>query len=394
VATVKRIQRVARRIVKLKDDNTAVVVVVSAMGNTTDRLVAMAHRITPNPTAREYDMLLSTGEQVSIALLTIAINALGCRAISLTGAQAGIITDNVRGKATIREIHTERIMKLLEEGNIVIVAGFQGVDMEGEITTLGRGGSDTTAVALAAALKAELCEILTDVDGVYTADPRTINNALKLNEISYDEMLELASLGAKVLHPRSVELAKEYDVHLHVRSSFNQRRGTIVKEVNALEKKRTVSGVALDVETAKVSVLGVPDRPGIAATIFGALADAYINIDIIVQNVNRDGISDISFTVSRDDLDQAVATVKTLPADVCAGGVAVDDNIAKVSIVGAGMISRPGVAARMFRALSDEGINIDMISTSEIRVACIIARNRAADAVRALHKVFEIDFAS
>ncbi|MEW6202020.1 MAG: aspartate kinase [bacterium] len=393
VATVKRIQRVAKRIVELKDQNTAVVVVVSAMGKTTDKLVAKAHSITEQPKVREYDMLLATGEQVSIALVTMAIDALGCEAVSLTGAQAGIITDNVHGKATISEIHTERIMKLLNEGKIVIVAGFQGVNLEDDITTLGRGGSDTTAVALAAALKAELCEILTDVDGVYSADPNKIDSARKLDEISYDEMLELASLGAKVLHPRSVELAKEYGVDLHVRSSFNMREGTIVKEEETLEKKRIVSGIASDPKIAKVSVLGVPDRPGIAATIFGALAEAHINVDIIVQNVNREGINDISFTISRDDADHAVATLKKLPQDMCAGGVVVDDKIAKVSIVGAGMISRPGVAAGMFRALADEGINIDMISTSEIRVSCIIARNRADDAVSALHRAFESDLA-
>ncbi|MEW5946687.1 MAG: aspartate kinase, partial [bacterium] len=361
-------------------------------GDTTDELIRMAQEVNPSPSEREYDMLLATGEQVSIALLTMAIHALGCEAIAMTGAMAGIVTDNVHKKATITEVNPRRVLECLEEGKIVIVAGFQGMDVNEEVTTLGRGGSDTTAVALAAALGSGECEILTDVDGVFTADPKIVGGAVrKLGEVGCHEMLELASVGAKVLHPRSVELAKEYGVRLHVRSSFNRKRGTIVKGVEDLEKKRPVSGVALDVKTAKVSVLGVPDRPGVAGTLFGILGDNHINVDMIIQNVMRGGVNDITFTVSQDDLPKTVELMKSLPPEMSAEGVAVDDKIAKVSIVGAGMVSKPGVAAEMFRTLGGKGINIDMISTSEIRVSCIIARERGEEAVRLLHAAFELD---
>ncbi|MFH1537590.1 MAG: aspartate kinase, partial [bacterium] len=309
----------------------------------------------------------------------------------LTGAQAGIRTDDVHSKASITSVDADRIMKHLKDGRIAIVAGFQGVDPHEDTTTLGRGGSDTTAVALAAALKAEICEILTDVEGVYTTDPRIVPNARKMKETSYREMLELASLGAKVLHPRAVELARDYRVHLCVRSSLNKKPGTIVKGVEELEKQQPVSGVALDEKTAKISLLGVPDKPGIAASIFTSLADAHINVDMIIQNVTRGGYNDITFTVSTDDLDQTVKCVNSLPEDLRTGGVATDDRIAKLSIVGAGMVSRPGVAAKMFEALGKNGINIEMISTSEIKISCIISKDKGREAVKVLHDAFKLE---
>lgn len=391
VADAARIRNVARRVNNLKKKGNDVVVVVSAMGDSTDDLLDLAKQITASPTEREYDMLLSTGEQVSIALLSMAIHAIGGEAISLTGAQAGIKTDNVHAKATIREIDTKRILESLRRGHIVIVAGFQGINEEFEITTLGRGGSDTTAVALAAALKADRCDILTDVDGVFTADPRKVEGARKLDEISYDEMLELASLGAKVLHPRSVELAKEHQVALQVCSSFHLKKGTIVKGVSALESKKIVSGAAADNNTSKVTLVGVPDKPGIAATIFSTLGDAAINVDMIIQNINRGAMNDITFTVSSDDLEKTKKVAGTLKAGLKYKSLVTDDNIAKISIVGAGMVSHPGVAARMFKALGKAGVNIQMISTSEIKVSCLIDRKLSDKAVKALHKEFELD---
>ncbi len=391
VGTVARIKRVAKRLAMLKDRGDDLVVVVSAMGHTTDKLLDLAHKLNPLPAERDYDMLLSTGEQVSIALLSMALHAMGYKSIALTGAQAGIQTDSTHAKATITNINTRSLRKYLKEGNIVIVAGFQGVDKENQITTLGRGGSDTTAVALAAALKADWCAILTDVDGVYTCDPRMVPEAQKLDEISYDEMLELASLGAKVLHPRSVQVAKEYGVTLHVRSSFNMKPGTLVKEVKDLENIRIVSGVACDKDAAKVTLMAVPDKPGVAATIFSALGDAAINVDMIIQNINRGQTNDITFTVDESDLDKTVDAVKKLKKTLNFKGVVTDNNTAKVSIVGAGMFSHPGTAARMFRCLGDAGVNIQMISTSEIKVSCLIERKLAAKAVKALHKEFELE---
>lgn len=390
VKNAARIRRVAKRIVGLKRDDTGVVVVVSAMGDTTDKLLALARKINAKPDDREYDMLLSTGEQVSVALLTMAIHRLGYDAISLTGIQAGIKTDGVHSKASITSVDTRALERHISEGRICIVAGFQGVDPHEDITTLGRGGSDTTAVALAAALNAEICEILTDVEGVYTTDPRIVPGARKHREISYREMLELASLGAKVLHPRSVELARDYRVHLSVRSSLNNKPGTIVKGVEELEKLQPVSGIALDDNTAKISILGVPDRPGVAAEIFSKLGGGHINVDMIIQNVTHNGLNDITFTVARDELDKAVELVNSLPGDLRAG-VSTDPDICKLSIVGAGMVSRPGVAARMFKALGDAGVNIGMISTSEIKISCLINRADGKKAVSVLHDAFNLE---
>lgn len=393
VADADRIRRVARRVVECYQQGNQVVVVVSARGDTTDELISLAKEITDNPPEREMDMLLSTGEQVSIALLAMAIQAMGYPVISLTGPQVGILTDNVHTKARIQEVRSERLMAELNQGKIVIVAGFQGMTRDNDITTLGRGGSDTTAVAIAAAIKADVCEIFTDVDGVYTADPRVVPRARKLATISYDEMLELASLGALVLQPRSVEFAKQYGVTIHVRSSFNYNEGTLVREVTDMEKVMVVSGVAHDLNVAKISLFDVPDRPGIASTVFTALARESINVDMIIQSGMRDGINDISFTVAKDDLNKVVRVMHKVKEETGASGVSFEDNVAKVSIVGAGMITNPGVAAAMFQALAEEGINIQMISTSEIKVSCIIDAGDAYKAVRALHKKFGLDSA-
>lgn len=391
VANPDYIKRVAKRIIECKKAGKKVVVVVSAMGDTTDELISLSKAITDDPTPRELDMLLTTGEQVSIALLTMAIQSLGYSAISLTGAQAGIITNDVHKKAKIIEINTERINSELEKGNIVVVAGFQGKTPAGEITTLGRGGSDTTAVALAAALKADICEIFTDVDGVYTADPRIVKRAKKLAHISYDEMLELASLGAVVLHPRAVELAKRYNVKLHVRSSFNHNMGTIVQEVSDLEKEMVVSGVAHDLNVAKITLFDVPDVPGVAYKLFSALAQDNVNVDMIIQSNSRDEYNDISFTIDKDDITKALSIVEKVKEQIGAKRIAADDEVAKVSIVGAGMKSNPGVAAMMFEALAEKGINIQMISTSEIKISCIIDRERAQEALQAIHSKFKLD---
>lgn len=390
VADADRIRHVAERIVRTRNAGNEVVVVVSAMGDTTDDLIALARKVASDIPPREMDMLLSTGEQVSIALVAMALNAAGCPAVSLTGAQAGIRTDGVFTRARILDVDTTRLKNALEAGKVVVVAGFQGVDDTGEINTLGRGGSDTTAVALAAALRADLCEIYTDVDGVFTADPRLVSDARRLTEISFDEMLELASLGAVVLHPRAVELARLYNVPLVVRSSFNNRAGTLIREVNDVEKRAVVSGVAHDTNVAKIGLFDVLDRPGIAATIFSALARQHIDVDMIIQGAMRDGRNDIAFTVKRDDLKKALAVMEEVKEQVGAKGYTFDEGLAKVSIVGAGMVSHPGVAAKMFAALAREGINIEMISTSEIKVSCIVRSERVADAVRALHKAFDL----
>jgi aspartate kinase len=388
VANAERIRNVAARIAEYYRKGHQVVVVVSARGDTTDELIALAKEISPNPPERELDMLLATGEQQSIALVAMAIRELGLPVISLTGPQVGILTDNAHTKARILEVSSDRLNAELAKGRIVIVAGFQGMTIDQEITTLGRGGSDTTAVAIAAALKADLCEIYTDVDGVYTADPRIVPEARKLPTISYDEMLEMASLGAQVLQPRAVEFAKQYGVRLHVRSSFNYHEGTIVQEGGTVEKEMVVTGVAHDRNVAKIGVFGVPDRPGIAYKLFSSLAASHINVDMIVQSAMRDDRNDIAFTVGRDDLTKAVEVVARVSEEIGAQGYVYDDRVAKVSIVGAGMITNPGVAARMFGALAEEGINIEMISTSEIKVSCIIREEETEKAVRALHRKF------
>ncbi|WP_227766181.1 aspartate kinase [Zhaonella formicivorans] len=391
VANPECMARVAKRVIECRKAGNQVVAVVSAPGDTTDELISLSKKITNQPSCREMDMLLATGEQMSIALLAMAIHNLGYDAISLTGPQAEIITNDVHSKAKIICINAERIKSELDSGKIVIVAGFQGKTANGEITTLGRGGSDTTAVALAAALKADMCEIFTDVDGVYTADPRIVPQAKKLATISYDEMLELASLGAVVLQPRSVEFAKLHNVKLHVRSSFNHNEGTIVQEVSAMEKEMVVSGVAHDLNVAKMTLFDVPDVPGIAQKLFSALAKENINVDMIIQSNSRNEYNDISFTIEKEDTSKALAIVEKVKTEIGAKGVTFDDQVAKVSIVGAGMKSNSGVAAKMFEALAEENINIQLIATSEIKISCIIDRENAQKAVQAIHSKFGLD---
>jgi aspartate kinase len=390
VADPDRIRNVARLAIAEQDSGHQVVVVVSAMGKTTDKLLELAREITDTPDPREIDMLISTGEQVTIAMLSLAIQAMGRKAISLTGPQVGILTDNAHRKAKIVHIDDERMRRELDDGKVVIVAGFQGQSADGHITTLGRGGSDTTAVALAAVLKADVCDIYTDVDGVYTADPRIVKNARKLDRISYDEMLELASLGSKVLHSRSVEFGKNYNVPIHVRSSFENIPGTmVVKEVKEMEDI-VVSGVAYNRNEAKISILGVPDRPGIAAEAFGYLGDRNISVDMIIQNVGSAGTNDMSFTVTKEELGDALKIAEEIAKKLGAKGVTHDRDIAKVSVVGVGMKSHSGVAATMFRALAKNGINIDMISTSEIKISCVIREADVDRAVQAIHDEFEL----
>lgn len=395
VANAESIKRVAKRIGQTYDQGNRVVVVVSAMGDTTDDLLALARQIAKNPPKREMDMLLATGEQQSIALLSMALDEMGYRSVSLTGQQAGILTDKVHSKSKILSINCSRLDQELQENRIVIVAGFQGVTCDNEITTLGRGGSDTSAVALAAALNADVCEIFTDVDGVYTTDPRIVPEAKKLSSISYDEMLELASLGALVLQPRSVEVAKQFNVKIHVRSSFNNNKGTIVQEVadmnKEMEKEIVVSGVAYDMNAAKVTLFDVPDKPGTASAIFKALAEERINVDMIIQSQQRDDINDISFTTGKDDLEKTKQVMEKIISEVGARDYSYDADVAKVSIVGAGMITNPGVAARMFEVLAENGINIEMISTSEIKVSVIIRSKHAKEAVVILHKSFGLE---
>lgn len=391
VADPERIKRVARRIVEEHKKGNQVVVAVSAMGDTTDDLISLAKQITNEPAEREMDMLLSTGEQVSIALLSMAIRDLGPDVISLTGGQVGIYTDDVHRKAKILKIETSRVKEELDQGRVVVVAGFQGIKPNRDITTLGRGGSDTTAVALAAALKADVCEIFTDVDGVYTTDPRLVPEASKLTNISFDEMLELASLGAQVLHPRSVELAKQYGIPIHVRTSFDHREGTIVEEAPNMENAPVVSGVAYDYNVAKIGLFDVPDHPGVAKKIFKALSAQNLNVDMIIQSAMRNNVNDIGFTTTQDDLRKALLTIEAIQQEVGFRGYTHDEDVAKVSIVGAGMISHPGVAADMFEALADEDINLEMITTSEIKVSCVIKRTDTVKAVQALHKKFKLD---
>ena len=392
VGDAERIRVVADRVVAAREAGHDVVVVVSAMGHTTDELVALADRITPTPEPRELDMLLTAGERIAMSLLAIAINARGCRAASYTGSQAGIITDTQHGRAKIVEIRPQRIQESLGAGSVVIVAGFQGLSTSFDITTLGRGGSDTTAVALASALEAEFCEIYTDVPGVFTADPRIVPEARKIGRISYDEMLELAACGAKVLQLRSVEYARMNNVRIHVRSSFTDEPGTwVVEEDERGMEQALISGVAIDVGEAKVTLEEVPDRPGIAAAIFKAVAAEGINVDMIVQNVSHEGKTDVSFTVPREDVPRLTRLLAGVVQDVGAFRFSTDDAIAKVSLVGAGMRSHPGVAADMFDALASEGINIEMISTSSIRISCIVRADDAARAVQVIHTRFGLD---
>jgi aspartate kinase len=391
VGNTDRIKNVAMRVAKYHKEGDQVVVVVSAMSGVTDNLIKLAKEIMPLPSEREMDMLLATGEQTTIALTAMALHSIGVDAVSLTGAQAGIVTDGVHTKAKIQNITPKQVHTLLDSGKVVIVAGFQGQTPEGHITTLGRGGSDLTAIALAAALGADLCQIYTDVDGVYTADPRIVTSARKLKEISYDEMLELASLGAKVMQSRSVEFAKKFGVVFEVRSSLNDNPGTIVKEETASMEDVVIRGVSLDKNQAKVTIVGVPDKPGVAARVFNALADAAINVDMIVQNVSSNAGSpatDISFTVDKADLLKASRVIENLKSEVAYRESKADEKIGKLSIVGVGMRSHSGVAAKMFQTLATEGVNIDMISTSEIKISVIIDLAKGEPAMRAVHKAF------
>jgi len=388
VGTPERIRAVAERIVAASEAGNRLVAVVSAMGDVTDELVSLAAQINPEPPEREMDMLLATGEQVSIALLAMAIHALGHEAISFTGPQVGIVTDHGHTKAKILEVRADRVRAALAEGRIVIVAGFQGMTEDGQITTLGRGGSDTTAVAVAAGIGADVCEIYTDVDGVYTADPRVVPDARKIDTISYEEMLELAASGAGVLNLRSVEFARNHGVVIHCRSSFTGVPGTIVKEADASMEQAIISGVAHDTSEAKVTIRDLPDRPGVAAAVFTKLADANVNVDMIIQNVSEAGTTDISFTTPKADLLRARRAADAIVAELGAREWLVDESIAKVSLVGAGMKTHPGVAAQMFRALAAAGVNIDLIATSTIRITCVVQASQVDEAVRALHDSF------
>jgi len=391
VADGELIKSVARRIARTKDEGNEVVVVVSAMGDTTDELINLANQLTEHPEDRELDVLVSTGEVVSSTLLAMALGSLGYKAVSLTGAQAGIQTDSSHSRARILRVDPQRIVGELHKDNIVIVAGFQGVTHNMDITTLGRGGSDTTAVALAVALRAEMCQIYTDVEGVYTTDPRLVPQASKLNKIGYEEMLELASYGAKVIHPRAVELAGLYNMPVLVASSFSDTVGTIICKEASMELRNKVSGIAFDTNVAKVTIVGVPDRPGIAAAIFEPLAKKNISVDTIVQNASLDNITDLTFTVTRSDLAKAMSLMEPVMKSIGAKHCVSDSTLAKVSIVGTGMQNTPGFAARMFRTLYEGNINIQLITTSEIRITCIIAEDRVEDAVKALHRAFELE---
>lgn len=388
VGDVARIRRVAQRIVAKKRKGHRLVVVVSAMADTTDNLVALSSKITNEPSERELDMLLATGEQVSVALLAMAIQELGEKAVSFTGPQVGIITDPFHTKARILNINTDRIREALQKGNIVIVAGFQGKTEGDEITTFGRGGSDLTAVALAKALGARLCEIYTDVDGIYTADPKICPDARKLDQISYDEILELASLGAQVMHSRSIEVGKKFNVPIVVRNSTHHGSGTLITKENRKMEEVVVSGVALNQNEAKVTLFKVPDRPGVASKIFKKLADANINVDMIIQNKTETRSTDISFTVAKGALPRTLRVVREAARAVEARHVSCDENIAKISVVGVGMRSHSGVASKMFGALAKRKINIEMISTSEIKISCVVEGRKGKEAVRAIHKEF------
>lgn len=393
MADAEKIKNVARRIADVRKSGTGVVAVVSAMGDTTDELIGLAHSVSSQPHPRELDLLLSTGELVSCTLLTMALGDLGHEAVSLTGSQAGIHTDTSHGRARIDRVDTARMQKELAEGRIVVVAGFQGISADEDITTLGRGGSDTTAVALAAALEADRCEIYTDVDGIYTADPRVVPEARKLDEIGYEEMLELANYGAK-MHPRSIELGAVFQVPIYVASSFNQTPGTLIHgnaDKKQMENRIKVTGIACTTNVAKITVRSVPDQPGMAAALFEPLAQSGISVDTIVQNTSEDRTTDISFTVSGTDLPAALAMVGDLTREMGAAGMVSEANLAAVSVVGSGMQHTPGYASRMFRILADGKVNIDMITTSEIRISCIIKEEQAQEAVRLLHRGFALD---
>ena len=393
VGTTEKILNVAKRIIEEKKPGDQIVMVVSAMGDTTDDLIALAKGINTNPYQfpREMDMLLTTGEQVSIALLTMAFRSMGQKAISLTGQMVGMKTNSVHTKGKIVDIHPSRVKKELEKGNIVVVAGFQGVDELGDPVTLGRGGSETSAVALAGALKADSCEIYTDVDGIYSADPRLIPDARKMKEITYDEMLEMARLGAGVMQPRSVEMGKYFNIPIHVRSTFTSATGTMIREAYTMEEKDfVIRGVAHDKNVAKIAVLGVPNNPGIAKEIFSALAEKNIAVDMIVQSIRNieKNVTDMVFTTTLDDLPETKKTVDVVAEKLHAVAVLIEENVAKVSIVGAGMLGNPGIAARMFGALADANVNIDAISTSEISISCLIKGTDLKEAANAIHKEF------
>jgi aspartate kinase len=391
VANAEKIKNVARRIVRTREEGNDVVVVVSAMGDTTDELISLAYQINEFPDKRELDVLLSTGEVVASTLLTMALQGMGYAAISLSGAQAGIRTDAVFSRARITNIDPSRIVRELEKDNIVIVAGFQGMTDDMDITTLGRGGSDTTAVALAAALKALACERYTDVDGIYTTDPHLLPSARKLKEISYEEMLEMVTYGFKAIHPRAVELGELFSVPIMVASSFNDNPGTLIHKEVSMEVRNKVRGIAHDLDVAKITVVGVPDHPGIASGIFVPLAEAGISVDTIVQNASVQNITDLTFTVARSQLSGAMAVVEPIAKSIGARECVSDAKLGKVSIIGTGMQHAPGYAARMFDTFSKEGINIQLITTSEIRITCIIDEDRMKDAVRALHRAFELE---
>ncbi len=391
VADAARIRNVAWRIATTVDRGDQVVVVVSAMGDTTDELLNLAHQINDQPDPRELDVLMSTGEVVSSTLLTMALESMGYEAISLSGAQAGIKTDAAYRRARILKVETKRVEKELKKGNIVIVAGFQGITEEMDVTTLGRGGSDTTAVALAASLGAEVCQIYTDVEGVYTADPRLVPEARPLAEIGYEEMLELASHGARVMHPRAVELGELFNIPLLVASSFTENPGTLIHGGVSMEVRNKVRSIAHDLDVAKITVVGVPDRPGIAGAIFDPLARAGVSVDTIVQNASIENITDLTFTVMKNDLAEAMRVVEPIAKSIGARECVGDSTLGKVSIVGTGMQNTPGFAARMFSALSEKGINIQLITTSEIRITCIIDEARVGEAVRTLHRAFQLE---
>ena len=391
VADAEKIKNVGRRIARTRDEGNEVVVVVSAMGDTTDELIELAYQISENPDSRELDVLLSTGEVVSSTLLAMSLHVMGYSAISLSGAQAGIRTDSAYSRARILQIEPKRVIRELEKGNIVIVAGFQGMTEDMDVTTLGRGGSDTAAVALAATLGAEVCQIYTDVDGVYSADPRLVPEAQRLDEIHYEEMLELATYGAKVMHPRAVELGELFHIPILVASSFTGNPGTLIHGGVSMEVRNKVRSIAHNLNVGKITVVGVPDRPGIAATIFEPLAKAGVSVDTIVQNASIQGITDLTFTVFKSDLARAMEVVKSIAAQIGARECASDDKLGEVSIIGTGMQNTPGFAARMFSTLSEKNINIQLITTSEIRITCIINADEVKEAVRALHRAFEIE---
>lgn len=394
VANPERIARVARRVVETMRRGAKVVVVVSALGDTTDELLQLAAQLSDDPPERELDMLMATGEQVSVALLAMAIHELGADAVSYTGAQVGILTDGTHTKAKLLDINAARIERELARGRIVIVAGFQGINLNQDITTLGRGGSDLTAVALAKVLKADACEIYTDVEGVYTADPRIVPDARKLNTISYDEMLEMASLGAQVMQARSIFVAKRFGVPIHVRSSFSPREGTMIQRSRGAMEEMVVSGVTLQRDEAKVTIRDVPDKPGMAAEIFRELAAKGVNVDMIVQNVSREGSTDLSFTVLKGDLATTLRVTRSVSHRIGAGEVTTDEEVAKLSIVGIGMRSHSGIAAAMFEAMARERINIEMISTSEIKISCVIRKAHAERAMRTVHRAFGLHHAT